>query len=83
MTEIEDHQRRYYHKGETLEFENVENEWPIFYINMIIDGVEQEVPLAKVEEEGFTKHLDVSGMVSLHNEFSSSFFTTSIVFIVV
>ena len=44
MTEIEDHQRRYYHKGETLEFENVENEWPIFYINMIIDGVFKDIP---------------------------------------
>ena len=43
-TEIEDHQRRYYHKGETLEFENVENEWPLFYINMIIDGVFKELP---------------------------------------
>ena len=38
-TEIEDHERRYYQKGETLEFENVENEWPIFYIFMIIDGI--------------------------------------------
>jgi len=38
-TELEDDQRRYYQKGETLEFENVENEWPIFYIFMIIDGI--------------------------------------------
>ena len=37
-TELEDLERRYYQKGETLEFENVENEWPIFYIFMIIDG---------------------------------------------
>ena len=43
-TELEDHQRRYYHKGETLEFEKVENEWPIFYINMIIDGVFKDIP---------------------------------------
>lgn len=43
-TQLEDHQRRYYHKGETLEFENVENEWPIFYINMIIDGVFYDLP---------------------------------------
>ena len=43
-TQLEDHQRRYYHKGETLEFENVENEWPIFYINMIIDGVFKDLP---------------------------------------
>jgi len=38
-TELEDLERRYYQKGETLEFENVENEWPIFYIFMIIDGI--------------------------------------------
>ena len=43
-TQLEDHQRRYYHKGETLEFEKVENEWPIFYINMIIDGVFKNLP---------------------------------------
>lgn len=38
-TELEDLERRYYQKGETLDFENVENEWPIFYIFMIIDGI--------------------------------------------
>eukprot|EP00092_Neocalanus_flemingeri_P018371 GFUD01019880.1.p1 GENE.GFUD01019880.1~~GFUD01019880.1.p1 ORF type:complete len:1110 (+),score=249.46 GFUD01019880.1:78-3407(+) len=43
-TEMEDNQRRYYQKGETLEFENVENEWPIFYILMIIDGVFKDIP---------------------------------------
>lgn len=37
-SEVEDTKRRFYKKGETLEFENVENEWPIFYIFMIIDG---------------------------------------------
>ena len=47
-----------------------------------LDDVEQEV-LAGVEEEGFTKHLDASGIVSLHSGVSSSFFTTSIVFILV
>jgi len=48
-TEIEDMQRRFYRKGETLEFENVENEWPLFYINMIIDGVFKDQP-DQVEE---------------------------------
>jgi len=43
-TELEDIQRRYYQKGETLEFENVENEWPIFYIYMIIDGIFKDNP---------------------------------------
>ena len=48
-----------------------------------LDDVEQEVPLASVEDEGFTRHLDASGIVSLHSGVSSSFFTTSIVFILV
>ena len=43
-TELEDNQRRYYHKGETMEFDNVEIEWPVFFLNMIIDGVFKDLP---------------------------------------
>ena len=45
-----------------------------------LDDVEE---LANVVEEGFTKHWDARGMVSLHSGVSSSFFTASIVFILV
>lgn len=38
-TVLEDPSRRFYKVGETKEFENVENEWPMFFIFMIIDGV--------------------------------------------
>ena len=30
---------RYYETGETLEYESIENEWPIFFLFMIIDGM--------------------------------------------
>lgn len=35
---------RYYHEGEIKNFENIECEWPIFYIFMIIDGVFKTLP---------------------------------------
>ena len=35
---------RYYQKGETLDFQGVENEWPIFFIFMIIDGIFKSLP---------------------------------------
>ncbi|XKL60608.1 hypothetical protein PGB90_007665 [Kerria lacca] len=38
-TVVEDSSRRFYNVGEIKEFENIENEWPLFYIFMIIDGV--------------------------------------------
>lgn len=38
-TVLEDDNRRYYNIGETKEFENIENEWPLFFLFMIIDGV--------------------------------------------
>lgn len=38
-TVLEDPDRRFYNIGESKEFENIENEWPLFYIFMIIDGV--------------------------------------------
>lgn len=39
MTALEDPNKRFYDIGETKNFENIENEWPLFYIFMIIDGV--------------------------------------------
>lgn len=41
--------RNYYREGETKEFENLECEWPIFYVLMIIDGVFKNLP-DQVEE---------------------------------
>lgn len=35
---------RYYKNGELKNFENIECEWPIFYIFMIIDGVFKTLP---------------------------------------
>lgn len=35
---------RYYQEGETQTFKGVENEWPIFFIFMIIDGVFKNLP---------------------------------------
>ena len=46
---LEDSERRYYQQGETVEFENVENEWPVFYIYMIIDGIFKD-NIGQVEE---------------------------------
>ena len=46
---MEDADRRFYQQGETLEFEKIENEWPIFYLFMIIDGVFKDLP-AQVAE---------------------------------
>ncbi|XP_017774293.1 PREDICTED: probable phosphorylase b kinase regulatory subunit beta isoform X2 [Nicrophorus vespilloides] len=41
---LEDPSRRYYKKGEIKHFENLECEWPLFYIYMIIDGVFKTLP---------------------------------------
>ena len=30
---------RFYQEGRALEFDGIENEWPMFYLYMIIDGV--------------------------------------------
>ncbi|KAG5336053.1 KPBB kinase, partial [Acromyrmex heyeri] len=38
-TVLENKQRRYYKSGEIKDFDNIECEWPLFYIFMIIDGV--------------------------------------------
>ncbi|XP_066991730.1 probable phosphorylase b kinase regulatory subunit beta isoform X2 [Anabrus simplex] len=41
---LEDTNRRYYRTGEIKDFENIECEWPLFYIFMIIDGVFKSSP---------------------------------------
>ncbi|XP_025426004.1 probable phosphorylase b kinase regulatory subunit beta isoform X2 [Sipha flava] len=46
---VEDQMRTYYDVGETKDFENIENEWPIFFLYMIIDGVFKNLP-QQVEE---------------------------------
>ncbi|XP_042909770.1 probable phosphorylase b kinase regulatory subunit beta isoform X3 [Parasteatoda tepidariorum] len=38
-TAVEDTTRRVYEQGETKEFENIECEWPLFFIYMILDGI--------------------------------------------
>ncbi|KAI5742782.1 hypothetical protein M8J77_011338 [Diaphorina citri] len=43
-TALEDKSRRYYNLGETKEFENIECEWPIIYLFMIIDGMFKNLP---------------------------------------
>ncbi|XP_014207040.1 probable phosphorylase b kinase regulatory subunit beta isoform X2 [Copidosoma floridanum] len=48
-TVIEDPERRYYKSGEIKDFDNIECEWPLFYIFMIIDGVFNTLP-DQVEE---------------------------------
>lgn len=41
--------RKFYFEGETKEFENIECEWPLFFIFMIIDGIFKNLP-DQVEE---------------------------------
>uniref|UniRef100_A0A0P5Q2D6 Phosphorylase b kinase regulatory subunit n=1 Tax=Daphnia magna TaxID=35525 RepID=A0A0P5Q2D6_9CRUS len=48
-TGLEDPDRRFYNEGETREFENVEAEWPIFYLYMMLDGFFKGMP-EQVEE---------------------------------
>ncbi|XP_018326902.1 probable phosphorylase b kinase regulatory subunit beta isoform X2 [Agrilus planipennis] len=48
-TIIEDPKKRYYNVGEIKNFENVECEWPLFYMLMIIDGVFKSSP-EQIEE---------------------------------
>ncbi|UYV62296.1 PHKB [Cordylochernes scorpioides] len=38
-TVIEDPSRRFYNSGETKDFDNIECEWPIFFIFMVLDGL--------------------------------------------
>merc|ERR1719209_7928 len=48
-SELEVAGRRYYQEGETVDFQGVENEWPMFFIFMIIDGMFKNLP-QQVEE---------------------------------
>lgn len=41
---LEETDRKFYRCGQIKEFENVECEWPLFYIFMIIDGVFKSIP---------------------------------------
>lgn len=55
---------RYYKRGELKNFENIECEWPLFYIFMIIDGVFKSLPEQIVEYQELLKskiHLDSNG----------------------
>lgn len=60
----EDPNRRFYEKGEIKNFENVECEWPLFYIFMIIDGVFKSLPNQISEYQELLKariYLDQNG----------------------
>lgn len=46
---------RYYEKGEIKNFENIECEWPLFYLYMIIDGVFKSLPEQVTEYEELLK----------------------------
>lgn len=61
---VEDKKRRYYEKGEIKHFENIECEWPLFYIFMIIDGVFKSLPDQISEYQDLLKqriYLDQNG----------------------
>ncbi|XP_029168646.1 probable phosphorylase b kinase regulatory subunit beta isoform X3 [Nylanderia fulva] len=63
-TVLEDKQRRYYKPGEIKDFDSVENEWPLFYIFMIIDGVFKSLPDQVEEYQNLLKarvHKDLNG----------------------
>ncbi|XP_011632500.1 probable phosphorylase b kinase regulatory subunit beta isoform X2 [Pogonomyrmex barbatus] len=63
-TVLEDKQRRYYKPGEIKDFDNIECEWPIFYIFMIIDGVFKSLSEQVEEYQNLLKarvHKDLNG----------------------
>ncbi|KAL3283310.1 hypothetical protein HHI36_006458 [Cryptolaemus montrouzieri] len=63
-TAMEDSNRRYYKSGELKNFENLECEWPLFYIFMIIDGVFKSLPEQVTEYQQLLKariQLDANG----------------------
>ncbi|XP_032687816.1 probable phosphorylase b kinase regulatory subunit beta isoform X2 [Odontomachus brunneus] len=63
-TVLEDKHRRYYKSGEIKDFDSVENEWPLFYIFMIIDGVFKSLPEQVDEYQNLLKariHKDQNG----------------------
>lgn len=52
---LEDSNRRFYRNGEIKEFENIECEWPLFFIFMIIDGVFKSNPDQVTEYQNLLK----------------------------
>lgn len=44
MCKMYNHNFRYYERSEIKNFENLESEWPLFYIYMIIDGIFKSLP---------------------------------------
>ncbi|XP_011701114.1 PREDICTED: probable phosphorylase b kinase regulatory subunit beta isoform X2 [Wasmannia auropunctata] len=63
-TVLEDKQRRYYKAGEIKDFDNIECEWPLFYIFMIIDGVYKSLTEQVEEYQNLLKtrvHKDLNG----------------------
>ncbi|XP_015430150.1 PREDICTED: probable phosphorylase b kinase regulatory subunit beta [Dufourea novaeangliae] len=63
-TILESKDRRYYKSGEIKEFDNIECEWPLFYIFMIIDGVFKTLPDQVEEYQNLLKeriHKDING----------------------
>ncbi|XP_053979168.1 probable phosphorylase b kinase regulatory subunit beta isoform X1 [Hylaeus volcanicus] len=63
-TVLENKDRRYYKSGEIKEFDNVECEWPLFYIFMIIDGVFKTLPDQVEQYQNLLKeriHKDING----------------------
>ncbi|CAH0557440.1 unnamed protein product [Brassicogethes aeneus] len=59
-TAIEDPNKKYYEKSQLKDFENIECEWPLFYIFMIIDGVFKSLPEQITEyQELLTKRIYV------------------------
>ncbi|XP_049821937.1 probable phosphorylase b kinase regulatory subunit beta isoform X1 [Aethina tumida] len=59
-TVIEDPNKRYYEKCQLKDYENIECEWPLFYIFMIIDGVFKSMPDQITEyQELLTKRIFV------------------------
>ncbi|XP_033229285.1 probable phosphorylase b kinase regulatory subunit beta isoform X1 [Belonocnema kinseyi] len=63
-TVLENPERRYYRPGEIKEFDNIESEWPLFYILMIIDGVFKSLPEQVEEYQNLLKariHRDING----------------------
>ncbi|XP_065573924.1 probable phosphorylase b kinase regulatory subunit beta isoform X2 [Artemia franciscana] len=54
-TILEDKDREFYTEGETKNFEQIESEWPIFYLFMIIDGVFKGLPDQVLEYQKLLK----------------------------
>ncbi len=38
-SEVENPVKRFYDVGEVMNYEHIENEWPLFYLYMIVDGM--------------------------------------------